>query len=470
MKLEAKIGMFLVLGISALFILSTQVTNMSSFSDDGYHVSSYIDDATGLDVHSKVLMNGVKIGEVSDVLIEGRRVKIILTIDKGVKIAQDSTMYITQESVLGAKTINLVSGTSTKDLDENGEITKFHSYAAFDQTSDSVDSAAKEMKYLMQDLRDVVSNVEGEELKRLIATFNRVGDNLDGMLLENRKELRDTIESVHTLSEKYIITADSINSDLPSILKEIKSITKRLNTLSDTLDNKVPKAVDNFIKIEDNVSAIVVENRKGIRDAIDSANVLLEGADETFTKVDDLLSSFTQSELQVGMTINYMTNDSNLKSYANIAYLPNPETYYLLDIVSMTDYSKSDSNGKYVPTKIHDNSKFLFSGQYAKRFDNLLVRGGIIESTGGLGIDYYMYNDKFKVGMELYDFNAVNDLRATNPHMTLAMRYKFLKHLELHAGYDNFLNKNSQNLYLGLGVSFIDNNFKYILGSASMMK
>lgn len=470
MKLEAKIGMFLVLGITALFILSTQVTNISRFGDDGYRISSYIDDATGLDVHSKVLMNGVKIGEVSRVLIEGRRVKIVLTIDKGVKIAEDSTMYITQESVLGAKTINLVSGISLNDLEEDGEITKFHNYAAFDQTSDSVDAAAKAIKYLMQDLRAVVGNVEGEELKKLVATFNRVGDNLDIMLLENRKELRTTIESIHTLSEKYIITADSINSDLPSILKEIKSISERLHTLSVTLDQKVPQAVDNFMKIEDNVSAIVVENRAGIKSAIDSANTLLEGVDETFTKVDDLLLSLTQSELQVGMNINYMINDSNLKSYANIAYLPNPETYYLLDIISMTDYSMSDSNGTYTPSKKHDESKFLLSAQYAKRFDDLLFRGGIIELTGGLGVDYYMFNDKLKVGMELYDFNAVNDLRSVNPHMTLAMRYKFLKHLELHAGYDNFLNRDSQNIYLGLGVRFMDNNFKYILGSASLMK
>jgi phospholipid/cholesterol/gamma-HCH transport system substrate-binding protein len=45
-----------------------------------------------------------------------------------------------------------------------------------------------------------------------------------------------------------------------------------------------------------------------------------------------------------------------------------------------------------------------------------------------------------------------------------------LKHLELYGGWDNFLNPGSQNVYLGLGLRFIDNDLKYVIGGASSMK
>ena len=37
---------------------------------------------------------------------------------------------------------------------------------------------------------------------------------------------------------------------------------------------------------------------------------------------------------------------------------------------------------------------FKFSVQIAKRFSDLMLRGGIIESTGGAGVDYYMLRDR----------------------------------------------------------------------------
>jgi phospholipid/cholesterol/gamma-HCH transport system substrate-binding protein len=90
----------------------------------------------------------------------------------------------------------------------------------------------------------------------------------------------------------------------------------------------------------------------------------------------------------------------------------------------------------------------------------------LIDSTGGLGVDYFMYNDKIRLRSEIYDFNAVNDIRGNNAHARIEARYKTLKHLNFYAGYDNFLNKDAANLYLGIGIGFKDDDLKQLLGSS----
>ena len=92
----------------------------------------------------------------------------------------------------------------------------------------------------------------------------------------------------------------------------------------------------------------------------------------------------------------------------------------------------------------------------------------MIESTGGVGVDYFMMNDKLKASFEIFDFNAKNDVRSDSAHAKVSLRYTMLKHLDLYAGYDNFLNNESKNFMLGFGIHFIDDDLKNLLGTANV--
>ena len=85
MKLEAKIGLFVVMALGALLLLSTQVTSLGKWGNEGYKVQAYVDDASGIEKHSHVLMNGVTVGDVDEITIDGKRVRLSLMIDPAVK-------------------------------------------------------------------------------------------------------------------------------------------------------------------------------------------------------------------------------------------------------------------------------------------------------------------------------------------------------------------------------------------------
>ncbi|MDD5211319.1 MAG: MlaD family protein [Sulfuricurvum sp.] len=465
MKLEAKIGLFVVMALGALLVLSTQVTSLGKWGQSGYPIQAYVDDASGLEKHTHVLMNGVTIGEVEAITIEGKHVRLGLLINEGVKIPNDSAVIVAQESLLGSKVLNIVVGDATNTVKKGGVLVQSKRYASFDQTSDSVNAAAKEMELLLHDFRETLDEEHRKAIQEAIIAFRDVGVNINGVIGDNRDNLHLAIANFKDMSAGFSQTADTVNKDLPEIMKRVNSLTTRLDNISGALETKLPEAVDKFTRIEDNVSVMLAENRTGLKDTISSAGSFFKSGEEAFGKVDTMLSNFTTSELQVAMHTDYMMRDQYSKIYLGITYLPNPETYYMLDLISTDDYSQPN-----VLPGIHVKSDRLYSAQYGKRFDDFLLRFGAIESTGGVGVDYYMKHDRLKISGEAFDFNAINDLRSDRAHLKAQLRYQMLKHLEVYGGWDNFLNSKSQNLFLGLGLRFIDNDIKYTFGAASMAR
>lgn len=466
MKLEAKIGLFMVMALGALLFLSTQVTSLGKWGREGYLVQAYVEDASGIEKQTHVLMNGVTIGNVEEITIEGKRVKLGLMIDEEVKIPEDSSVIVAQESLLGTKVVNIVVGDSSSSLKAEGVLSQSKRYASFDQTSDSVNNAAKELELLLREFRSTLDGEHRAAIQDAIIAFRNVGVNLDGVIVENRDDLHAAIANFRAMSAGFTQSADTVNKDLPAIMARINSLTTRMDNISGSLEHKLPEAVDKFVGIEDNVTIILAENRSSLKSAIESAGSFFKSGEEAFGKVDSMLSNLTTSELQVAMHTDYMIRDGYGKVYLGVNYLPNPETYYMFDLVSTDDYSRYDTN----PPGKNIKGETYYSLQYGKRFDNTLLRFGAIESTGGIGVDYFMNHDRLKFSGEAFDFNAVNDIRGTRAHLKAQVRYQMLKHLELYGGWDNFLNPQSQNIFLGLGLRFIDNDLKYTLGAASMAK
>lgn len=466
MKLEAKIGLFVVMALGALLFLSTQVTSLGKWGTSGYTVSAYVDDASGIEKQTNVLMNGVNVGNVEEIEIEGKRVRLGLLIHEGVKIPEDSSVLVAQESLLGTKVINIVVGDSAQMLTVQGKLNESKRFASFDQTSDSVNAAAKELELLLKEFRATLDSEHRKAIQDAIVAFRNVGVNLDGVIVDNRDDLHAAIANFRAMSAGFSTTADTVNKDLPAIMERLNSLTARMDKVGDSLETKLPEAVDKFTQIEDNVSTILTENRTSLKSTLDNAGAFFKSGEEAFGKVDTMLSNFTTSELQMAMHTDYMMRDQYGKIYLGATYLPNPETYYMFDLISTDDYSDYYNN----PPAKHKKSKNYYSLQYGKRFDDLLLRFGAIESTGGVGVDYFMKHDRLKLSAEAFDFNAINDPRSDRAHLKAQVRYQMLKHLELYGGWDNFLNPQSQNLFLGLGMRFIDNDIKYLMGSASFAR
>ena len=125
-SVEIGTGLFVLLGMSALFFLTTQTTGGDNFSaDDSYEVIAYFDNVGSLKSRAPVAMSGVTIGRVNSVTFDADslQAKVVFEIDSNYSsIPDDSDASILTAGLLGSQYIGLQAGGSEDYLMEGSEI------------------------------------------------------------------------------------------------------------------------------------------------------------------------------------------------------------------------------------------------------------------------------------------------------------------------------------------------------------
>ena len=472
MRLETKVGVFVISGILMLFVLSTQVTNFKFSDNKGYPIVVKLPDVNGLEKNAKVKSRGITIGTVQDFILHPSNVDVKILVFNNIKIPKNSIASIKQESMLGVKYLDIEFTQDSEMLAKNDVLNKNKTLASFDQTSDSINKAAIKLDKFIDRLDKLIAQNE-ENFTKLITNFKEVGDEFKQTGKDINKKLPSILDKFESVGKEFEITGKTINKKLPSILDKFNGVGKEFNQTGVTINEKLPTLINKFEKLEDGIQGIVDDNKDNLKSAIkniDDAFVGVKGAskkvESSFDKLDKYLASTTQSTLNVNMNVENMQKDHYNKAHFGFDYSPKPTIHYLVDLISTDDY-RDDGTGKPVTTKLHQDGRNMVSAQYGKDFNNLRLRAGIIESTGGLGIDYFTYHRKLKLSLEAYDFNAYNDVRGDSAHLKAQLEYTMKKHILLYTGYDNFLNNDARTVYFGFGVRFYDEDLKYLLGSSA---
>jgi len=122
---EITVGMFVALGIAALFILAMKVSNLSEFNDEsGYQVIAEFENIGGLKVRSPVTMAGVRVGRVADISLNPETYNAAVTINlygNFDTIPTDTAASIYTAGLLGEQYIGLEAGAEEEFL-QNGDV------------------------------------------------------------------------------------------------------------------------------------------------------------------------------------------------------------------------------------------------------------------------------------------------------------------------------------------------------------
>lgn len=125
-SVELGTGMFVLLGVGALFFLTTQTTGSDAFqANDTYTVTARFDNVGSLKSRAPVAMSGVTIGRVKAVRFDPERLnaEVTFVIDRQYDaIPEDSDASILTAGLLGSQYIGLQAGGSDMYLEDGSEI------------------------------------------------------------------------------------------------------------------------------------------------------------------------------------------------------------------------------------------------------------------------------------------------------------------------------------------------------------
>jgi phospholipid/cholesterol/gamma-HCH transport system substrate-binding protein len=176
-------------------------------------------------------------------------------------------------------------------------------------------------------------------------------------------------------------------------------------------------------------------------------------------------------ETYLGYHGEYLAENSEWRNVVSLRVQPKQDKFYLVDLVDSpfgktttedqditTDSSVYGSETQHIH-KERTTDSLLFSLQIARRFHDLTLRGGFIESSGGAGFDYDFWEGRLGVSAEGFDFGS-----STNAHLRMTTHVRFADYFEVTAGWDDPLNKDRSSYFVGGGLSFADDDLKFLLG------
>jgi phospholipid/cholesterol/gamma-HCH transport system substrate-binding protein len=263
-----------------------------------------------------------------------------------------------------------------------------------------------------------------------------------------------------------------------------------MKDFSGTLKTNGPELVENLNKATRELKAMVEENRPLIKSAVASMDDiskqinsgegslgklvkddrLYESVNKAAEGVNKQLSAIDRFRTFITFQAQYLTRNSDAKGYFDVTLQPSPDKYYILGVSGGTNKIVKTTETTYSPpgnTVTKEETKdpqMRFSAQFAKRFSDAAVRVGLFENTFGVGADYFFNGDKGKVTADVWDFGK-NEEHANNPHVKAGVNYFLFKNLFLSAGGDNLMNSKLRGGYVGMGLRFEDEDFKYLLGT-----
>ncbi len=205
-KTAVRVGIFFVLGLIALLAFSLFVSEVR-LGKDTYPLIARFKEGQGLEVGSDVTIRGVPAGTVQRIEFdptgpEGKRVRILLSIQEKYPLPVDSVATVQFQSLLGQNYIYILDGDETQLLRPGDEI----------------------LTQPGADLQKVISQFSGlgEEargfLDELRAKSNTALDQLNAVLEENRGNLRETTQAFADAAPKI----QSLTANLDSLLGDLK--------------------------------------------------------------------------------------------------------------------------------------------------------------------------------------------------------------------------------------------------------
>ena len=470
---EIKVGIFTLVSLMS-FIYILYMVNLKVL--DGTDKKSYYTitkNAEGVIKMTGVRINGVVIGQVQDVRLQGAQTHILFHVKDNIKIPNGSMMELRTRGLLGETFLEIILAADLGDyLTESSLIPMNNQVMDFSNIMSIVGDIAKDVKKITGSLSEITQTESG---------VNRIND-FFSEIEKSVKSVRATLEINVKKINKVVDNLAEISQDVANL--KIKDSFAKIDNLSDQFSDVMIKT-DEFLNTSNEIAKKVSTGDGTLAKLINQDEIVSEVKKVTLD-VQDLIKPATKLNINVRYHNEFKINTAS-SHYLSTLLSFRPERFYILGVsqypkdtlnktVITNKSSLGDSTTSEIITQTSINQPSIrFDAQFGHRFKNLSLRFGLFESFGGFGTDYHLFNDKFQISFDVFNFSSSTDSSIYLARFKLYSYFHFLKNFYINFGFAN-LTQIIQNTnefvatepFLGAGFGFNDDDLKRIIGIAAI--
>jgi phospholipid/cholesterol/gamma-HCH transport system substrate-binding protein len=473
----AKVGIFLLISVAAIYLVLRAI-DKGGGGTGSYTVHAFVKDATGLASHSRVTIAGIPVGQIDSIVLEGGKARINVKMNRDVDLFDNATIGKKSALVLGEAVLVLTNGTPdhTK-LHDGDEITHVIEFTEAGDVLDEVKQIADRVKAVAEQLANSIGSQQGgENMRAILQNLADATGAMNATIRENRVYINETLRNVATITGRGGPEIERILENVRDITEQVRQLVaatqggKPPGELRETVENirNASRSLESALTHVDSISGRV-DRGEGTIGRLSKDETLINEVQGVAEGVNDYVGGLTRLQTIVGLRTDYNFLANTIKSYVELRLQPREDKYYVIELVNdprgLTSYVQQDVDttnptmpSHYQTITTTTSSSFRFSLQFARRLGPFTGRFGIKESTGGVGLDLHLLQDRFELVTDLFGFGE-----EVQPRFRAYIGYEFIHRLWLLGGIDHTFESDLRDYFLGLQLRFTDDDLKTIL-------
>ena len=367
-----------------------------------------------------------------------------------------------------------------------------------------IDRIAANIEAVTRSLAEVVGGDSGaRRLDTVLADIAVATDNIAVTTGELKTFLRDTLVARQGSFDRIIGNVEQFTGDaarisgqidrsigrslgnIEAITTEIRGLTGRSAGRIDELMAKAGAVMErveaSLVQIQGSIASLdgtlghareiarKVDEGEGTIGRLVNDPTLAEGIEEVVDDVGSLVRSVSRLQVRVDLRVEYGFLEGTTKTYFGLRLQPKADRWYQLEIIDdprgKTSFSTrlTETNDPSLPPVLRETTTtttddLKFSVYFAKRFHFLTARLGIMESTGGAGLDFSLLDDALRFSVDTFELGMDRI-----PRVKTTATVTLFDHLVIMGGVDDIFDDGQRDYFAGLGLTFTDEDLKALL-------
>lgn len=253
--------------------------------------SAYFSEAGGIKPGNTVRVSGMGVGRVSQIRLEGTKVRVDFTVRQGIELGDRTEAAIKTETILGAKMLEL---TPRGEGRLSGTIPLTRTHSPYD------------LPDALGDLTTTISGLDTAQLSSALSTlaetFKETPPNLRPAL-EGVARFSDTLNNRDAQLRNLLGNANTVSTVLGKRSQQIAGLVANANALlAALLDERdsLDALMKNVAAVSHQISGLVAENRAQLKPALDKLNGVLEILDNRKEDIQKTLPKFKRYAMSFG--------------------------------------------------------------------------------------------------------------------------------------------------------------------------
>jgi phospholipid/cholesterol/gamma-HCH transport system substrate-binding protein len=450
-----KVGLLTLVAMASVVVMSLKITqNQSGF---GKHVQyqTILKDASGIFEKTPIKVAGINAGRIKKIELEGSQAKIIFEMLEEIKITSSAKMKIKSVGLLGDKFIDMDLGSQIGERLPEGSTIITEGGEGLDTLAKDAGEVLREVKEIASTIKEALRDKEGKNLIReIVNNINDMTASLKRITTGNEDKISKIIDDVEAVAAQLAHETDRYQKD--SLMGDLA----KLGPILDKVDSTV---TDLKIIVSD------VKDGKGTVGKLLRDDAVVDQVSQTLSSVNRLVNRINNIESDVGLSTGANTKIGSDTRF-DIDIYPAPERFFRLGIVTNEFGPEIDKETETITrtdggtetkteTRKINKSGVRFNFQIGRRIQRFGLRAGLIESTGGVGADYYFPDYGIRTGLELFDYQ-----KEAGPNLRLMTEVKIWNVLFARVAGEDLISKDgNQSATFSLGLRFTDQDLAALI-------